>query len=132
MLTSSASPLHEQSLILFNVCHDPQPGQLFNPLIATPDSFDLGMQGTNAHIRIKKSTVYAKFFIVGLLRSWKADVTGSAFRVTPIQATWGRISALLGAVFNLQSLYFASSDCGLNFSTKKKTGRGQSDVTAKV
>jgi hypothetical protein len=71
-------------------------------------------------IKIKQACgVYAKFYMVGVLQSHNILNSGSFFEITPINACFGRMLALLGAIFRHNAMFFSTGDTGLNFSTRK-------------
>jgi hypothetical protein len=99
-----------------------QLGALFNPLLSLPEDFDIELTGGQQLVRVKNSTVNAKFCTVGLLQAFTVDETGSSFQISPVNMAWGKTTAFFGALFKESALYFTTYKKGLNFSTRKKKG----------
>jgi hypothetical protein len=113
----------ENRIIATTLCMESGMGTLFNPLTSTPDQFDIELSGGQQLVRIKHSTLHAKFFTVGIILDFTVDATGSSFQIAPTNVGWGRSVALFGALFKENALYFTMYKKGLNFSTKKRQGK---------
>jgi hypothetical protein len=101
---------------------DPGVGTLYNPIISDTDSFVLEPSAGQHLVRIKGSSLFPQFFIVGLLQDFTADGTQSSFQIAPCRIAWGCVVAMFGSLFKESALYFTTYRKGLNFSTKQYKG----------